>query len=866
MGWVARRLLLGVGVAVVVLALWHRGLFHRLHLIAMDLGLQLRRPPSVAVVRGDETGQAEKAKGAPSLPDKSGPKSAPGANAEATVPAHGGGIEGFRFVLHPGPPPHRSGVVIIGIEEDSLAELGSLPWSRRNYARVIDLLREAGARVIAFDLWLEGASPDATDDAALREAVSKHGNVFFARYCERDQANVLVKVKPPYSHKELFGTAVREAHINVEPDPDGKLRTLPCEIGPRSERFLAMPIAVVAAGENIPLRAEEVIGPLAVAVGYTGLVQGMLLGVADSRHMAPLLVLGVAQRGMVWRRGGILHVGQRRIPLVRDSRRQHAFLLDLPAEDQSSYRPFDYTFRQILAGKFDPEVIRNKIVYIGWISQGRPEVERRDVYVTPRGTKYGVILLAETTQQILSSRFLVPAPGTATVALVVGLGLITPLFFSLRRLAASLVAFVLLLVLVLTVFGVLVAHRGYILEPVPLLASLLGALVGGLVLSLWETRHELIRDAKAMEILREVGEIVATSTGMANLVTGRRPDVSDSFLLPAQTPQVLLESMGQAVGATRGALYLWRHDRSKLERVAVFGNPDDVVPPGMARRINERVLRERAPFASSAPARDLGRYASTPLRNLLAMPLTVKGHVFGVVHLFDKHPTEVSPGRHFAPADLRLAATMVQQMMVGLENARLYEGMRGIFLSATLALANAVDAKDPYTHGHSDRVLRYSEKIARAMQLSERDVEITKLSAVLHDIGKIAIPDEILRKPGKLTRAEYEIMKTHPARGEAILAPLEELRPLAPGIRHHHEWYNGGGYPDGLRGTDIPLYGRIICVADAYDAITSARFYRPARTPKEAAEEIERCAGSQFDPEVAARMIEIITASPPEEV
>jgi HD-GYP domain-containing protein (c-di-GMP phosphodiesterase class II) len=235
----------------------------------------------------------------------------------------------------------------------------------------------------------------------------------------------------------------------------------------------------------------------------------------------------------------------------------------------------------------------------------------------------------------------------------------------------------------------------------------------------------------------------------------------------------------------------------------------------------------------------------------------------GAVHLYGKRPTEASPGERFAPADLRLVAIMAQQTMIGLENASLYEGMRGIFMSATLALANAVDAKDPYTRGHSERVLNYSEQLARAMKLPPQDVESIKMAAVLHDIGKIAIPDDILRKPGKLTAEEFDVVRTHPARGEAILAPLEELRPLRPGIRHHHERFDGRGYPDGLAGQVIPLHARIICVADSFDAMTSKRYYHEAKTPDEGLEEIAHCSGAQFDPELAECFIQALSRRAP---
>ncbi len=241
------------------------------------------------------------------------------------------------------------------------------------------------------------------------------------------------------------------------------------------------------------------------------------------------------------------------------------------------------------------------------------------------------------------------------------------------------------------------------------------------------------------------------------------------------------------------------------------------------------------------------------------MPLSFNGQVMGAVHLYGKHATEASSGERFTPADLRLVAIMAQQTMIGLENASLYEGMRGIFMSATLALANAVDAKDPYTRGHSERVLNYSEQLARAMNLPPQDVESVKMAAVLHDIGKIAIPDKILHKPGRLTLEELDVVRTHPARGEAILAPLEELRPLRPGIRHHHERFDGKGYPDQLAGKAIPLHARIICVADAFDAMTSKRYYHKAKSLEEGLEEIARCSGTQFDPELAEYFIKALS-------
>jgi HD-GYP domain-containing protein (c-di-GMP phosphodiesterase class II) len=353
-----------------------------------------------------------------------------------------------------------------------------------------------------------------------------------------------------------------------------------------------------------------------------------------------------------------------------------------------------------------------------------------------------------------------------------------------------------------------------------------------------------------MEILHRLSETLVSSAGMPTIVTGKRLDVSQSFVLPGQTPQVLLQTITEAVGARQGALFVSRQPRPGLTRIASLAGDGPLPTADFADQVNQRLLQSGRAFASSDPARDLAFDAAPAPDTLLAMPLSFKGQVMGAVHLYGKRATEASPGERFTPADLRLVAIMAQQTMIGLENASLYEGMRGIFLSATLALANAVDAKDPYTRGHSERVLHYSEQLARAMNLPPQDVESIKMAAVLHDIGKIAIPDEILRKPGMLTAEEFDVIRTHPSRGEAILGPLEELRPLRPGIRHHHERFDGEGYPDKLAGKDIPLHARIICVADSFDAMTSRRYYHEAKSLEEGLEEIARCSGAQFDPEL----------------
>ena len=187
----------------------------------------------------------------------------------------------------------------------------------------------------------------------------------------------------------------------------------------------------------------------------------------------------------------------------------------------------------------------------------------------------------------------------------------------------------------------------------------------------------------------------------------------------------------------------------------------------------------------------------------------------------------------------------------------LVEQQHSLYLSTVKSLASAIDAKDEYTRHHSTRVTEFTLKIARNMGLSEKELEDLELAALLHDIGKIAVPESILNKPGKLSDEEFARIKEHPGRGQDILKPVIELREVGNVVRSHHEKYDGSGYPDGLKGKEIPLGGRIMAIADAYDSITSERPYRNATSHRRAVKEIINCSGTQFDPEVVEHFLEV---------
>jgi response regulator RpfG family c-di-GMP phosphodiesterase len=264
---------------------------------------------------------------------------------------------------------------------------------------------------------------------------------------------------------------------------------------------------------------------------------------------------------------------------------------------------------------------------------------------------------------------------------------------------------------------------------------------------------------------------------------------------------------------------------------------------------------------------EVDRQTQFVTRKVVAVPLHLQDRVIGVVEVINK----VS-GDDFDQDDVMLLEAMSDAAAVAIENVRLYEAEREksrlleeAYSSlqrthgATLkALAGVLDMRDDATHGHSNRVVAYTRRLAEAMGITNlillRSIE---QGALLHDVGKIGVPDAILRKPGKLTHEEWLVMKKHPELGYRLLRDIEFLQETLPTVRHHHEHWDGTGYPSGLQGEEIPLEARIFAVADAFDAIASERPYSKARTYDEAAAIFRIESGTTFDPRVVEAFLSV---------
>lgn len=230
-------------------------------------------------------------------------------------------------------------------------------------------------------------------------------------------------------------------------------------------------------------------------------------------------------------------------------------------------------------------------------------------------------------------------------------------------------------------------------------------------------------------------------------------------------------------------------------------------------------------------------------KSIICVPLAVHRKTIGVLEVLNK-----LDGSDFNEGDLEILTAVASTAAMAIENTRLQQSVADGYRSTIEALAAAVDAKDPYTAGHSQRVMEYALRGGSSLSLSQDELAILEYAAILHDIGKLGIPDSILLKPGPPDPEELLVIRQHPSIGANIIKNipfLEEARKL---ILHHHERYDGTGYPDGLRGTEIPVGSCLIAIADAFDTMTTDRLYHAAISAEHALEELHRCSGTQFCP------------------
>ena len=296
-------------------------------------------------------------------------------------------------------------------------------------------------------------------------------------------------------------------------------------------------------------------------------------------------------------------------------------------------------------------------------------------------------------------------------------------------------------------------------------------------------------------------------------------------------------------------------ERTDLEEdIVVQAGGEDVSPAEIrllaARHVVPQLQQENHSLLENHFRLEEDLHFGSGIRNVLAVPLQIESDAVGVLLAVNKFNAD------FDSYDAKLLGSIANQMSVFLANRRMYQEVEDLLMGVLYSLTESIDAKDPYTCGHSRRVSQIARRLAVGLNLPAERVQQVYLAGLLHDVGKIGIPEAILCKDGKLTDEEYEVIKQHPGIGARILQRIRNFKPIIAGVLHHHERIDGRGYPDGLAGQDIPLEGRILGLADSWDAMTSHRTYRGALSIDRAREEIQRCAGRQFD----AGLVELFLA------
>ena len=374
-------------------------------------------------------------------------------------------------------------------------------------------------------------------------------------------------------------------------------------------------------------------------------------------------------------------------------------------------------------------------------------------------------------------------------------------------------------------------------------------------------------------------------------------DAAKSMILihdPYVLIKMIVRRLIQKIGVKHAGILLYNKEKDTYVLTVSRGEQGLKVPAGFARmdsdnplihffkeRYNKKILgtdileyrkieklllhKKQRPAVAALFKKIL--YQMEIFDSVVCVPSFFRDDLVGVLLLGEKERKN-----NFDQEELNFFSALASDVAMAIRNARLFkeleeelEKRRNLFIHTAIALAATIEAKDHYTHNHIARVTNYSLAIANKLKeekhFEDAFIENLHIASLLHDIGKIATPERILNKTAMLTIGERKIIQQHPLKGVAILQAIRELKNVVPGVKYHHERYDGKGYPEGLKGKEIPLIASIICVADAFDAMTTHRPYRSALTYEKASQELRRYSGIQFDPEVVKAALEVLPTS-----
>jgi putative nucleotidyltransferase with HDIG domain len=367
--------------------------------------------------------------------------------------------------------------------------------------------------------------------------------------------------------------------------------------------------------------------------------------------------------------------------------------------------------------------------------------------------------------------------------------------------------------------------------------------------------------AKKMELDRWLNKLTRIEEKVERLVLlSQLSQILNSTLNYREIRRRAMEATTRLMKAEAGSLLLVDEEKGQLHFEVVLGDKEEdikTISLNFGEGIAGWVAQHGQPLIVNSPEKDrrffkgVDEKTEFKTRNIICVPVKVKEKIVGVLEAVNKQG-----GGRFDKEDLSLFTSLADQAAIALDNSRLYRELEEMFFQTADSLADAIEQRDPYTGGHTQRVTLYSQAIAKYLQLNPLERKWLKIASVLHDIGKIGIEDKILKKPARLNLDEFDLIKHHSDIGAKIIEHIRQLKEIIPGVKYHHEQLDGKGYPDGLKGEEIPLIAKIVAVADTYDAMTTDRPYRKAMEKEVAIEELKRCSGTQLDQRVVEAFIQ----------
>lgn len=473
------------------------------------------------------------------------------------------------------------------------------------------------------------------------------------------------------------------------------------------------------------------------------------------------------------------------------------------------------SFRAVVEGRFPAGTFRDRVVMVGATSQ-----ELRDFWRTPLGIIPGVYIHAAVAHSALNGTWLVRPGGVTVHPLILILSLL--LGWSLSRTGWKGSSLILLCYLAaILVLALMLVDVNIMLGLVPLVLVGLIHYPARLAFLVWGTEGELALEKQKADTLLQLGELEAAEK------MGQAPYVA---------PLVLLR---QVLNLDRVSLFLpvsgsgseWKEERASGE---------------------ERFQPELVLLREAAERNDVIKVRLNGGEHSLYVPLRTPRKSMGILYV--KGSRAFKPG----PAEMRMLLSFATQTGYFLESNELSVEVKNLYFSTVKAISRALDSRDHYTGAHAEHSVEYLEKFGRLCSLSHEQIEALRIGALLHDIGKIGIPDDVLLKRGSLTGEEMDVMQRHPEMGYEIIRDLPMPEDVKVIVRHHHEHFDGSGYPDGLKGEAIPLVVRMFCIVDVYEALVAHRPYKEPLELDEAKEEIMRCSGTLFDPDLVDLFLTMI--------